>query len=157
MLDHANLETLVKRCAAFRKVYARISAPDLKRYQLSPSEVDILIFLSNNRTINTTKELSAFLGISKGLVARGIEALLMKQYLYIEIDNEDHRIQHLYLTEEVQEIISVLLEKRKEVEQYILNGIPQEHLDIVVQTFDRINENVEQISNTKEHVEERNR
>ena len=81
----------------------------------------------------------------------------MKQYLYIEIDNEDHRIQHLYLTEEVQEIISVLLEKRKEVEQYILNGIPQEHLDIVVQTFDRINENVEQISNTKEHVEERNR
>ena len=80
----------------------------------------------------------------------------MKQYLYIEIDNEDHRIQHLYLTEEVQEIISVLLEKRKEVEQYILNGIPQEHLDIVVQTFDRINENVEQISTTKEHVEERN-
>ena len=157
MLDHANLETLVKRCPALRKVYARISAPDLKRYQLSPSEVDILIFLSNNRTINTAKELSAFLGISKGLVARGIEALLMKQYLYIEIDNEDHRIQHLYLTEEVQEIISVLLEKRKEVEQYILNGIPQEHLDIVVQTFDRINENVEQISNTKEHVEERNR
>ena len=43
MLKHTNLETLVKRCAAFRKVYARISAPELKHYQLSPSEVDILI------------------------------------------------------------------------------------------------------------------
>ena len=53
MLDHTNLETLVKRCAAFRKVYARVCAPQLKQYQLSPSEVDILIFLSNNRTINT--------------------------------------------------------------------------------------------------------
>ena len=41
MLKHTNLETLVKRCAAFRKVYARISAPELKHYQLSPSEVDI--------------------------------------------------------------------------------------------------------------------
>ena len=128
MLKHTNLETLVKRCAAFRKVYARISAPELKHYQLSPSEVDILIFLSNNRTINTAKELSAFLGISKGLVARGIESLLLKGYVYIETDNSDRRIQHLFLTEAAQEVIQVLLKKRSEVEAHILKGIPQEHI-----------------------------
>ena len=135
MLKHTNLETLVKRCAAFRKVYARISAPELKHYQLSPSEVDILIFLSNNRTINTAKELSAFLGISKGLVARGIESLLLKGYVYIETDNSDRRIQHLFLTEAAQEVIQVLLKKRSEVEAHILKGIPQEHINIVLQTF----------------------
>ena len=152
MLKHTNLETLVKRCAAFRKVYARISAPELKHYQLSPSEVDILIFLSNNRTINTAKELSAFLGISKGLVARGIESLLLKGYVYIETDNSDRRIQHLFLTEAAQEVIQVLLKKRSEVEAHILKGIPQEHINIVLQTFDRINANIENIIETNEHT-----
>ena len=142
MLKHTNLETLVKRCAAFRKVYARISAPELKHYQLSPSEVDILIFLSNNRTINTAKELSAFLGIS----------LLLKGYVYIETDNSDRRIQHLFLTEAAQEVIQVLLKKRSEVEAHILKGIPQEHINIVLQTFDRINANIENIIETNEHT-----
>lgn len=154
MLDHTNLETLVKRCAAFRKVYARVCAPQLKQYQLSPSEVDILIFLSNNRTINTAKELCAFLGISKGLVARGIESLLLKEYVYIETDNSDRRIQHLFLTEEVQEVIQVLSKQRSEVEAQILKGIPQEHLDILVQTFDRINANIESITEANEHTSE---
>lgn len=154
MLDHTNLETLVKRCAAFRKVYAKVSAPELKRYQLSPSEVDILIFLSNNRTINTAKELSTFLGISKGLVARGIETLLMKNYLHIETDGSDRRIQHLFLTKEVEEVIQVLSKKRSEVEARILKGIPQEHLDIVVQTFDSINANIENISEANEYTME---
>ena len=84
----------------------------------------MLIFLSNNRTINTAKELSAFLGISKGLVARGIESLLLKGYVYIETDNSDRRIQHLFLTEAAQEVIQVLLKKRSEVEAHILKGDP---------------------------------
>lgn len=114
--------------------------------------MDILIFLSNNRTINTAKELSAFLGISKGLVARGIKSLLLKGYVYIETDNSDRRIQHLFLTEAAQEVIQVLLKKRSEVEAHILKGIPQEHINIVLQTFDRINANIENIIETNEHT-----
>ena len=145
MLKHTNLETLVKRSAEFRRIFAKASAPELKHYQLSPSEVDILIFLSNNSGINTAKELCAFLGISKGLVARGIESLLQRQFLYIETDTEDRRIQHLFLTARVQEIIEVLSAKRREIEICIFDGIREEELDVMVQTFDRINANIERL------------
>ncbi|MCR1978994.1 MarR family transcriptional regulator, partial [[Clostridium] innocuum] len=86
------------------------------------------------------------------LVARGIESLLLKGYVYIETDNSDRRIQHLFLTEAAQEVIQVLLKKRSEVEAHILKGIPQEHINIVLQTFDRINANIENIIETNEHT-----
>ena len=78
----------------------------------------------------------------------------MKEYVYIKTDSSDRRIQHLFLTEEVQEVIQVLSKQRSEVEAQILKGIPQEHLDILVQTFDRINANIESITEANEHTNE---
>lgn len=145
MLDNMNLETLIKRSAAFRKVYARISAPELKAYGLSPSEVDILIFLANNPNINTAKEMRPFLQVSKGLIARSLETLLTRGFLRTETDEKDHRRQHIYLETKAQALIAILAKRRQNVEALILEGVSKEQIQTVVQTFDVMNENIMKI------------
>ena len=155
MLDNINLETLIKRCAAFRKVYARVSAPELKAYGLSPSEVDILIFLANNPNINTAKEMGHFLQVSKGLVARSLESLITRGFLRTAMDERDHRRQHIFLEEEAYKVIAILAKRRQEVGTLILQGISQEQMQMVVETFDIMNANIMKIleEETNENVE----
>lgn len=68
MLKHTNLETLVKRCAAFRKVYARISVRLSWSITMALSQrgVDILIFPIQQSPINTAKNWVPFLSSISG-------------------------------------------------------------------------------------------
>lgn len=139
------LESLIKTLEQFRKAYAKLCYPHLANYGFSPCEVEILIFLSNNPNIQTAKELTIFLGVSKGLIARSVDNLMKKDLLHVDIDTNDRRIQHLSLSAASSDIIAYLKEKQNEFSQLTTRDIDPDDLLRIGRVFTQMNMNIEGI------------
>lgn len=138
-------ETLLKQCAAYRKGYAKLCDPQLRQFHLSPCEIDMLILLSNNPSIHNAKEIVLYLNVSKSLVARSVEALVERRLLRVEIDEKDRRMQCLYLTQEADQIVDVIVKHREAFTDAIFQGIAEKDIEIAQQVMDQINENMKHL------------
>ncbi|MEG0329648.1 MAG: MarR family transcriptional regulator [Longicatena sp.] len=143
-MESTNLEAMLKQAALFRKVHGRVCFRELASYNFSPSEIDILIIMSNNPNINTAKEFVFYLNISKGLVCRSVDALLKRGLLEAHEDKYDKRIQRLIL-KDCDEIISKIKYAKQTFEKELLKGIHKEDLDRVSDTIGKLNENLQKI------------
>lgn len=136
------LGNLMKNLSQFRKAYAKLCYPQLAPYALSPCEIDMMIFLSNNPDINTAKELTVLLGVAKSLIARSVDNLVKRNFLTITIDEKDRRIQHLSLAPDSDEILALIKNKQQEISTYATQGIPKEDLDKLQEVLSIINQNI---------------
>ena len=139
------LEKLVKQASYLRKVYAKMSYPQVKDYHFSPCELDILILLTNNPTIHTAKELVTYLGVTKSLVARSVESLLQRSLLKVEASPQDRRIQYLYVTENTSSITTVMRKNQAEFSKEILRNITVDDLLTTQKVMEQINDNIEEL------------
>ena len=140
-----NVESMIKQFSMIRKAYAKYLCQAFPDENFSPSEIDILIFLSNNSSINTSKELVVYLGISKSLVCRSVESLLHRGYLKIRDDEKDRRIQRLALTELSSDIIGEIKQHQDWFSKTVLSNVEEQKLKIVIEVMEQIQENVTNI------------
>ncbi len=145
-----NLENLLKRAAMIRKAYSKVCSLIFESYKFSPCEIDILIFLSNNERINTSKELGIYLGVAKSLVARSVDSLIKRKLVMSKADLHDKRIVRLFLTKESEPLIEQMKTKQDEFMKVMLEGIDKESLLIVEDTFLKINDNLLKLFNGSE-------
>lgn len=140
-----NVESMLKQFAMIRKAYAKYICQAFAEENFSPSELDILIFLSNNSSIDTSKELVVCLGISKSLVCRSVEGLVKRGLLSINEDGQDRRVQRLTLTKESSMIIEKCKEQQKWFSKKILEHIKEEELLVTSRVMEQIQEQVTMI------------
>ena len=117
--------------ARYREAYSKYCCRAIIKEPFSPNEMNLLIFLSNNPQMDTAKELTVTLGVSKGLICRSVDSLTQKG----EVDKRDRRIVHLMLTDKAAPIIQLLQENRAKFSQWITQEIPQSDLE----TYKRVN------------------
>ena len=137
-----SMEGILKQFAMIRKAYGKCLCQIFQEENFSPSEIDALIFLSNNPSINTSKELCFYLGISKSLVCRSVEALLKRGLLEIMEDEKDRRIQRLHLTISADRFVLKIKEQQTLFSKTILQDIDREKLETVYEVMQQINHNV---------------
>lgn len=142
-ITNTNLESIIKQFALFRKIYMKACYKELKEYHFSPSEIDILLFLSNNPSINRAKDLSFCLGISKGLICRSVESLEKRELIFLEQSTKDKRVQYIKLSDKAGEVTDIVRSKQQNFADMILEGISAQEINIVIDTMHRINENIE--------------
>lgn len=121
--------------ARYREAYSKYCCRAIIKEPFSPNEMNLLIFLSNNPQMDTAKELTVTLGVSKGLICRSVGSLTQKGYLRGEVDKRDRRIVHLMLTDKAAPIIQLLQENRAKFSQWITQEISQSDLE----TYKRVN------------------
>ncbi|MFR4352163.1 MAG: MarR family winged helix-turn-helix transcriptional regulator [Roseburia sp.] len=138
MQDHF-LENYFKIEKAYRKFFW----DEMEAYQLSPNEILVILFLSRSgEDGNTARDIARFEGVSKALVARSVEGLAERGYLTMERDASDKRMYHLHLTEDCGELVARIGEKQRIFFERLLDGIPEEHIQITKQTLERFVGNV---------------
>lgn len=83
----------------FGKFYAHQFAPLLARTGLSMREVHVLLFLANNPSCDTARDVTELRGLSKSQVSQAVEFLAAEGLLRRTPDGADRRIVHLALTD----------------------------------------------------------
>ena len=133
-----SVEDMLKEFSVIRKVYAKIFTQLFDNKELSPNEIDILLFLSNNPSIDTSKQLVYFLDVSKGLICRSIDSLVKKGFVTSSPDEKDRRIQRLKLTKNADTVIRQLSHVNDYIDSVILDGISREEIEQTKNTLDKI-------------------
>lgn len=132
------VETMLHFYAQIRKFYISEFTRRFREESFSPNELDLLLFLHNNPSINTASQLCTCLNVSKALVCRSVESLTRRGLLTTQPDSRDRRIQHLSLTDKAAPVIGKLLSAHETLNTEILKDISPEDIQQMEHTMNRI-------------------
>ena len=122
----------------FMYLYESYCIPVCKKYQLNQSDLDMILFLSNNPSYNTARDVCEIRGMKKGIVSVTTERLVKQGYLIRENDSADRRIQRLYLTKRCQEIVT----EGKQMQRHFLEAITSELTEEEMLLYQKISDKI---------------
>lgn len=115
----------------------------LKQWDLTSSQFSVIMYLLHNqdREINQKMIEEAFL--LKGPTVTGIvKRLVEKDFIRRRPDPQDRRINYLELTEKGQALEAIVCTEITHLETETLQGISEEHLDLLEELLDQILKNI---------------
>lgn len=136
-----NVETLLDYFSQIRKVYAEWLKIKYKGHYFSPNEIDILILLANNRSINNCGQLNLLLKVSKGLISRSISSLEDRGRVSTWESEDDKRVRRISLTDEAGPVIDQLNRGIREINEIVLFDISEEEIRQMEETMEKIMRN----------------
>lgn len=135
---------ILKLVNKVKKTYDHLCLSVLKKYDLTRSELDILLFLHNNPEFDSAKDIVEKRGLVKSHVSMGIESLVKKGLIISQRDEYDKRKYHLYLLDKSQPIINDGLMVQKQFSNILFKNITQQEKDILKKTLMKIYKNMEE-------------
>ncbi len=127
-----------------KKVYEKMFYYLTVELHLTQNEIDVLLFLYNNNSLNTASDIARYRAMSKSMISKSVDSLYRKGYLSYEADKTDRRCIYLIIQPAAtpimkklyavqQEFFAVLscniTEKENEVMETVLNKMYQNIVD----------------------------
>lgn len=113
-------------------------------YNLTQNEKDVLLFLSNNPSLDTAGDIVNYRSISKALVAKSVKALTGRGFIQQRQDDKDGRYVHLEIMPAAKDAVEKLRNAQNEYQSALfenLNNEEQEELkrllEVIMDTMDK--------------------
>jgi len=120
------------------KVHDRFCEKISTQYGLTNLELNILFFLKANCEIDTARDMSEKLHLSKSNISDAVDTLTKKGYLIGIQDEKDRRYIHLKLQKEADNVLENAFAIHEEFIKSITKNISQEKLDIAREVLEQI-------------------
>jgi len=88
-----------------RKQYAHMLEQASGAWNMTRAEMDVLMFLANNPTLDRAADIVELRGLTKSHVSIAVKALCDRGFLTTQQDEKDHRVIRLKPTEAAAEVI----------------------------------------------------
>ena len=141
-----NLFGIISNGMKAMEVYARFCQPVCKKYDITQTGFDILLFFANNPSYNTARDVCRVRGIKSGITSVTVEKLISAGYLAREPDSQDRRIQRLRLTEQAAGIVQEGRRAQREFGEAISQGMTREEAETYLRLSAILAQNVERLS-----------
>lgn len=128
--------------AILQKAYGKAIESVWMESHLTRTEVDILLFLANNKQFDTATDIVEKRGISKSHVSESIKSLEEKGYLTRTYRENNRRTIHLSLCEKADEVISRGRQAQIHFVQSSMKDFSEEEKKQMKNFFDRMAENM---------------
>lgn len=125
-----NLEILLDG-QQFKKLYEKKCNQISKKYGLTKLEIEILLFLENNKSYDTAKDIVELLYFAKSHVSKAIASLINSGYMYGKPDEQDRRCIHLKISEDASQVVKEANEMRHNLINVVYQGISLEEKRII--------------------------
>jgi len=120
------------------KVHDKFCEKISTQYGLTNLELNILFFLKSNCGLDTARDMSEKLHLSKSNISDAVDSLTKKGYLMGVQDENDRRYIHLKLKEEADNILENAFKIHEEFIKSITKDISQEKLDIAREVLEQL-------------------
>lgn len=121
-----DLMTFWNFIAEFDQAYDFHRKKVMNKYGLNAIEVDVLLFVANNPSLNTSADIVRLLKIAKSHVSMAVKSLIEKGYMSKVSDRSNRRILRLMPTANAENIISYGREEQKKFGMNVEKGISPE-------------------------------
>lgn len=113
-----------------KKLLSKKADPIIHEFNLRPVELDLLVFLNEERSIDTAKGIVGRKHLSKAHISKSIEHLRSGGFISVSEDASDHRIMHISLTEKSRDVINKVNSIYVKCKDVLEDGISPEELEI---------------------------
>ncbi len=127
-----------------RKLHSKYFSEFAREHDLSPSEIDVLIFLDRKLDHDISRDIADELSLSKSMVSKAVDSLIRRGYISAFHDEEDRRRIHLRLEEAVMPLVKELRTRRAAFFRQIFKGLTTEELAVQKQIIEKITTNAEE-------------
>nr|MBQ8244772.1 winged helix-turn-helix transcriptional regulator [Oscillospiraceae bacterium] len=128
-----------------QRAYTKQLEPVCKKWDLTRSEVDVLLFLYNNPRFDRAADIVTRRGMAKSHVSLSVANLADLGMLGRTYSPADRRTAHLYLTESGKTVAAEAREAQKQFFDLLYKGIPEEELLLWEKITQKVCENINQI------------
>lgn len=126
-----------------KKIYELMLKRVTKVYGMTKNEIDVLLFLANNKSYDTAKEIVELRSLSKSHVCKSIDSLSKRGFLLEEKDKRDRRCVHLKLDSSAFPIIKEAQAVQKEFVDLLYSGVTIEERTTMEKIFEKISANID--------------
>lgn len=126
-----------------QKAYSRQLEPVCKKWDLTRSEVDVLLFLFNNPQYDRAADIVAHRGMTKSHVSMSVANLEERGLLLRRFDPADRRQAHLELTRQGLEIAGEAKEQQTRFFCALYRGVTEEEFVLWRKITQKICDNIE--------------
>lgn len=127
------------------QAYHRRCKPICRRFGMSQTAFDILMFLGNNTEYKTARDIVEVRGIRPNLVSVNVDKLVDDGYLRRESVDGDRRKTSLVLCEKAQDIVAEGRAVQSEFVARVVAGVTEQDLAAFKRTMEAIAENAAEI------------
>ena len=130
-----------------QKAYSRQLEPVCKKWDLTRSELDVLLFLYNNPGYDRAVDIVTRRGMTKSHVSMSVASLVDRGLLERQYSPEDRRTAHLHLLEEGGRIAAEAREAQRQFFGMLYQGVTPEELALWEKITGKVYENIENLNN----------
>lgn len=131
-----------------QKAYSRQLEPVCKKWDISRSELDVLLFLYNNPGFDRAADIVTRRGMAKSHVSMSVANLEERGLLSRHFSQTDRRTAHLKLTAQGEEIAAEGRIAQEAFFALLYGNIPEEEFRLFEKTSQKVCENIEKINKT---------
>lgn len=131
-----------------QKAYSRHLEPVCKKWDLTRSEVDVLLFLYNNPEFDRAADIVTRRGMTKSHVSMSVASLADRELLERRYSPEDRRTVHLRLLEAGTRIAAEARAAQRQFFDTLYEGVSPEELALWDSIVRRVFENIEKLNKT---------
>jgi DNA-binding MarR family transcriptional regulator len=135
-----------------RRIRSQCLVPLLERTGLTPSELDVLLFLSNNPSHDTARDVAEYRQLAKSQVSQAVEGLVRRGLLRRAPDVHDRRVVRLSITETGAPMAREAQALQAEYLGVLAEGLDAEELARWSALMERIFANAEKLTGKEERA-----
>lgn len=129
-----------------QKVYTRQLEPVCRKWELTRSEVDVLLFLYNNPGYDRAADVVSRRGMAKSHVSLSVTNLEQRGLLERRYSETDRRTAHLCLTEPGCTIAAEAKQLQRGFFENLYTGVTEEEFQVWEQVSRKVRRNIEELS-----------
>ena len=135
-----------------QKIYTRCLEPVCRKWDLTRSELDVLLFLHNNPEYRRAADIVEHRGMAKSHVSLSVTNLENRGLLQRQFSQKDRRSAHLMLTARAKEIAAEGRSAQLQFFEGLYGGLSQEEYDLWRGISRRIFGNIETLEQQLEQL-----
>ena len=144
-----DLMTFWNFIAEFDQAYDYHRKKVMKQFGLSAIEVDVLMFVANNPSLNTSADIVRLRKIAKSHVSMAVKSLIEKGFLTKYSDRANHKIMRLTPTPEAEPVILFGRDEQKKFCMAVECGLTDEDKEHFRLHLNRVFQNLQEIYESK--------
>ena len=125
-----------------KKSYEMMFHKASQELNLTQSEIDVLLFLSNNRQFDTASEIVRYRVMSKSMISKSVDSLHRKGLIYYVVDEDDKRCIHLKIEPEALPTVKKLQELQKDFFEILTHDISEEEYRAMKTALEKMHRNI---------------
>lgn len=113
-----------------------------EKYDLRKIDMEIVVYLANCGEEDTARDIANTNMFTKGHISQSVKRLSDMNFINVEQDEKDMRVQHLKLTENVKPLLDELLAQKTNIQQCVFAGITESESKVMDKVLKKICNNI---------------